>query len=461
MLGRPIRTIRTVIERCSQLVTLPLTTPSSHFWLINPTTIQQSFCTTDRTEDLCTEPECGAVRKIVVGLGKDERAILKDGEMFGRGRPAGSGILPPPPPRRLRKIDIRVNALSEGMVIDDLRKRRKCLAHMPEGANVIEADLKSVVGKEGLKNFEGPLKMRTSRRKEKGKKDDRARIRAEERRERERRLVNTASCHLECTCAPAAPPARDRGDYVTINTGFRSWGIKEFASTLSSPGTPSQGAGVTRRDDEDDAAAEAMTRISAARSGHQWKIMKPWEDRRGRTIYGPTWEASSRTSGGLRDDTVAAFNAGDEDEDDTSVWTRILDTRDHSSRAVKTEPQNLAGGMVAASVAAPVKRSNPIYAIAESAASRAPETGARNRRKYIENTTIHDSAIRRTSSSSKDLKSVLAAFGRAGGDKWGGLLGTGPLSSQNEAEGADATAFRFDPETENRTVILRVEYSTR
>ncbi|KAJ8518753.1 hypothetical protein ONZ45_g4220 [Pleurotus djamor] len=90
-------------------------------------------------------------------------------------------------------ITFRVEALSEGTVNDDLRKRCKYLAHLPEGADVVfvEADLESVVGKAGLSNFEGPLRMRRARRKEKGKKDDRAKARAEGReRERERDLRN-------------------------------------------------------------------------------------------------------------------------------------------------------------------------------------------------------------------------------------------------------------------------------
>ncbi|KIK70561.1 hypothetical protein GYMLUDRAFT_32606 [Collybiopsis luxurians FD-317 M1] len=86
-------------------------------------------------------------------------------------------------------ITIRIDAFSEGSVNDDLRKRCKYLAHLPEGADVVfvEADLEGVVGAEGLKNFEHALKMRKARRREKGRKDERAKVRAEEK-ERERRL---------------------------------------------------------------------------------------------------------------------------------------------------------------------------------------------------------------------------------------------------------------------------------
>ncbi|THH00696.1 hypothetical protein EW026_g1873 [Hermanssonia centrifuga] len=87
-------------------------------------------------------------------------------------------------------INVRVESYAESTVNDDLRKRCKYLAHLPEGADVVfvETDLGSVVGQEGLKNFDRALVMRRARRKEKGRKDDKARTRAEER-EKEK-LVN-------------------------------------------------------------------------------------------------------------------------------------------------------------------------------------------------------------------------------------------------------------------------------
>ncbi|KAK0465480.1 uncharacterized protein EV420DRAFT_1514554 [Desarmillaria tabescens] len=147
-------------------------------------------------------------------------------------------------------IDIRVEALSEGSVNDDLRKRCKYLAHMPEGADVvfIEADLQGVVGSEGLKNFEGALKMRTSRRREKGKKDDRARARAEER-ERERRMQHsfttwTSPPPISSTVVnvePASPPHEEvpLPSQESVNPG--AWGSRSFASAVHS--SPSQDLG--------------------------------------------------------------------------------------------------------------------------------------------------------------------------------------------------------------------------
>ncbi|KAI3622050.1 ring finger domain protein [Moniliophthora roreri] len=162
-------------------------------------------------------------------------------------------------------ITIRIEAFSEGTVNDDLRKRCKYLAHMPEGADVvfIEADLEGVVGKEGLKNFEWPLKMRRSKRREKGRKDEKARARAEER-ERERREHETA---VEWKFTPSAMDTRfisppDESVLLPDGTSFPgiddaptsatqatshqqqqkvsgAWGSKSFASALHST-TPTQ-----------------------------------------------------------------------------------------------------------------------------------------------------------------------------------------------------------------------------
>jgi len=135
-------------------------------------------------------------------------------------------------------INIRVESFSESTVNDDLRKRCKYLGHIPEGADVvfIEADLEGVVGVEGLKNFEGALKMRTSRRKEKGRKDDRARTRAEER-EKEKRIIARSDevlsfVPLEASDSPVdhAPPP----DEPVRPQMPGAWGTRSFASALHS-----------------------------------------------------------------------------------------------------------------------------------------------------------------------------------------------------------------------------------
>lgn len=91
-------------------------------------------------------------------------------------------------------IAVRVEAASEGSVDADLRRRCKYLSHIPEGADVvfIEADLEGVVGAEGLRAFEGAIKARRARRREKGRRDEKAKARAEER-EREKLITISAS----------------------------------------------------------------------------------------------------------------------------------------------------------------------------------------------------------------------------------------------------------------------------
>ncbi|WVF69893.1 hypothetical protein IAT40_004676 [Kwoniella sp. CBS 6097] len=77
-----------------------------------------------------------------------------------------------------------------GTINDELRKRCKYLGHLPVGTEVIfvEADLEPVVGKEGLVAFEQPLKARRTKRRERVKKEDRAKSRWE-RAEREKMPV--------------------------------------------------------------------------------------------------------------------------------------------------------------------------------------------------------------------------------------------------------------------------------
>ncbi|KAJ6601270.1 hypothetical protein DFH09DRAFT_1127322 [Mycena vulgaris] len=148
-------------------------------------------------------------------------------------------------------ITIRVDAFSEGTVNDDLRKRCKYLAHMPDGADVVfvEADLAGVVGggpDGGLKNFEGALKMRAARRKEKGRKDDRARVRAEEReRERERDVFASSTPSATTWRFTGESPVRDEVIVAPQPAPEASgaWGARSFAAALHSAPTTSQGRG--------------------------------------------------------------------------------------------------------------------------------------------------------------------------------------------------------------------------
>jgi hypothetical protein len=135
-------------------------------------------------------------------------------------------------------ITVRVESAAEGTINDDLRKRCKYLAHIPEGADVvfIEADLEGVVGQEGLKNFEGAIKLRRSRRKEKGKKDDRARVRAEER-EREKVIAPWSESVVSIPLDPVVYPVEVEGivDHDSPAPQISgAWGSRSFASAAHS-----------------------------------------------------------------------------------------------------------------------------------------------------------------------------------------------------------------------------------
>lgn len=145
-------------------------------------------------------------------------------------------------------ITVRVESYAETTVNEDLRKRCKYLAHLPEGADVVfvETDLESVVGQEGLKNFERALGMRRARRKEKGRKDDRAKARAEER-EKEK-LVTTwnevTRSHPDAYIPPPVPrePSPLVDELIEPSQDYNQtqgqqqpgvWGQRSFAATAT------------------------------------------------------------------------------------------------------------------------------------------------------------------------------------------------------------------------------------
>ena len=142
-------------------------------------------------------------------------------------------------------INVEIEAVSEGAVNDDLRKRCKYLP-LPEGADVvfIEADLESVVGADTLKNFEGALKTRRAKRKEKARKDDRAKWRAEEK-EKEQVYSNAsqwggvAGFHLPLhipddwsTARPDAEFEAEASSALPTQQSTGAWGSRSFASAL-------------------------------------------------------------------------------------------------------------------------------------------------------------------------------------------------------------------------------------
>lgn len=80
-------------------------------------------------------------------------------------------------------IRVRVEGKDEGSVTEDLRRRCKYIAHLPLGSDVtfLEVDLEPVVGAKSIEPYAGALKMRKDKRRNKARREDRAKLRSEER----------------------------------------------------------------------------------------------------------------------------------------------------------------------------------------------------------------------------------------------------------------------------------------
>jgi len=177
-------------------------------------------------------------------------------------------------------ITIRVESAAEGTVNDDLRKRCKYLAHIPEGADVvfIEADLEGVVGQEGLKNFEGVIKLRRLRRKEKGRKDDRARVRAEEC-EREE-VIALWGWSESVVSVPLDPVLYSVEVEEMVNRESPApqisgaWGSRSFASAAHS----ASGVDVRR--------PNANNRSASQEIGDEWELDVAWHELEQRSAGG-------------------------------------------------------------------------------------------------------------------------------------------------------------------------------
>lgn len=202
-------------------------------------------------------------------------------------------------------ISAHVTYATETTVDDDLRRRCKYLAHLPEGSDVvlIEVDLENVVGPESLKPFDNLLKVRRTRHKERSKKEDKARQRAEER-ERDNVLSSIAAplltTHLsfpaaewqwesspvpgQVTSSPgftlteevqeapthlnpalgaeSAETPRVSANTVPISSGV--WGARSFASAAQSNGVSSAGG--------------IGTPIRRPRDEDEWEIDQAWHE---------------------------------------------------------------------------------------------------------------------------------------------------------------------------------------
>ena len=161
-------------------------------------------------------------------------------------------------------IAVPITGRSEGTVDDELRKRCKYLAHMPAGADVVfvEADLESVVGKEALAGFEGALRARKSKRKGKERKDERNRLKAEEKAREQMAQAESWRVNLSASREVwrrrdaeeprdfgrmSPPPPQPQNNQTADGNGLSTtpgaaatpitgvWGARSFASTLSGP----------------------------------------------------------------------------------------------------------------------------------------------------------------------------------------------------------------------------------
>ncbi|TRM66133.1 hypothetical protein BD626DRAFT_486821 [Schizophyllum amplum] len=157
--------------------------------------------------------------------------------------PAASGYAALPDSLRLT-----IAHATPSTVTPDLRKRCKYLSHVPEGADVVfveveEHSLASVVGREGLRAFEGALKMRGVRRREREKREER-----DSRGRKERDRAQVAQLQQQEAWALAPPPSftpprslspagTEEGEAAAAAAAqvpaSGAWGARSFASTLS------------------------------------------------------------------------------------------------------------------------------------------------------------------------------------------------------------------------------------
>ncbi|VDB84192.1 unnamed protein product [Peniophora sp. CBMAI 1063] len=181
-------------------------------------------------------------------------------------------------------ITVRVENTAEGSVDADLRKRCKYLGHLPEGADVVfvEADLSDVVGQDGLRAFEGPLKARKSKRESKVKKDDRARVRAEEREREKFAEANwrQTGVYIPAVRAPSPVGFEEESTEPAVSASppvvSGAWGARSFASTMAAP---------------------AVRRQQPEHEADEWELDAAWHELEARSLGG---SAVSNGGGGRK-----------------------------------------------------------------------------------------------------------------------------------------------------------------
>lgn len=79
-------------------------------------------------------------------------------------------------------IRVRIDGVEEGSMNDDLRKRCRYLSHLPSGCDItfVESDLASIMPASALAPYVQALRKRSGKRRDKARKDDKAKLKAEQ-----------------------------------------------------------------------------------------------------------------------------------------------------------------------------------------------------------------------------------------------------------------------------------------
>jgi len=149
-------------------------------------------------------------------------------------------------------LTIRPEGCDEGTINEELRKRCKYLSHLPLGTDVVfvEADLEETLGHAAVGPFEQALKQRRNRRREKVRKEDRAKSRweAKEReklpfsaRANEYRTFNGEGDSEEFLLAleRSAIEAADGADFPTVDRSNPSSATNSYLSSTAASFPPS------------------------------------------------------------------------------------------------------------------------------------------------------------------------------------------------------------------------------
>ena len=102
-------------------------------------------------------------------------------------------------------INVKIGGTEEGSVNDELRRKCRYLAHLPEACDItfVEADLTDVVTPEALAPYSQALRKRIAKRKDKARKDDKARLKSEQAQAERERTQWERTVPLRARAAPA------------------------------------------------------------------------------------------------------------------------------------------------------------------------------------------------------------------------------------------------------------------